>query len=263
MEIRFPKLLLKSSTPRRTQTSTCQVLGTPYRQDGHSRIQVRHTPSLNRKSPVVWVMEPNGFSQHHSHYMPAGIEEDREGLNFLLAFLWDLASVSLVSIRLSLSLPTISLLDYIDSLPLITMRFSNFVPFFAASILAEDQGKGCNPNKYTMGCSGLNVVKCYTWEGRTSPTWNFRVRKYAAMAFAQTPRRVASCNSYSMSLPPSSSAGRLDINQRQGLFIRSSARISMDYPLLPNAQIKLTLLAEPKLRVKLDPNEAITLSSSS
>nr|WLV73913.1 hypothetical protein [Colletotrichum horii] len=53
------------------------------------------------------------------------------------------------------------------------MRFSSLIPFFAALVLAEDQGKGCNPDKYTMGCSGLNVVKCYTWGNRPSPTWNF------------------------------------------------------------------------------------------
>nr|XP_036587990.1 uncharacterized protein CTRU02_02002 [Colletotrichum truncatum]KAF6799131.1 hypothetical protein CTRU02_02002 [Colletotrichum truncatum] len=47
------------------------------------------------------------------------------------------------------------------------------LPLLAALVLAENQGQGCNPDKYTMGCSGQNIVKCYTWEGRSKPTWNF------------------------------------------------------------------------------------------
>ncbi|KZL84453.1 hypothetical protein CI238_03557 [Colletotrichum incanum] len=47
---------------------------------------------------------------------------------------------------------------------------SLLIPF----ALAADQGKGCDINGgVTVDCSGDNVVECYTWAGRDSPTWNF------------------------------------------------------------------------------------------
>ncbi|KAK1672978.1 hypothetical protein BDP55DRAFT_236608 [Colletotrichum godetiae] len=50
--------------------------------------------------------------------------------------------------------------------------FSIVLSILLPFALAADQGKGCDLGS-ALGCSGDNVVECYTWPGRDKPTWNY------------------------------------------------------------------------------------------
>lgn len=52
------------------------------------------------------------------------------------------------------------------------MRFFYLLPLFASAAIAADQGKGCGTVD-AVDCSGNNIVKCYTFPGRSGLTWNY------------------------------------------------------------------------------------------
>ncbi|KAK1701844.1 hypothetical protein BDP67DRAFT_294148 [Colletotrichum lupini] len=52
------------------------------------------------------------------------------------------------------------------------MRFFYLLPLFASAAIAADQGKGCGTVD-AIDCSGNNIVKCYTFPGRSGLTWNY------------------------------------------------------------------------------------------